>query len=64
MSREKLEMNYVASSYIYVKVSFAQLAIKVLNCMFAKLDVWKLLLQIILVIQIYMYMNVRVVKNY
>lgn len=49
---------------IYVKVSFAQLAIKVLNCMFAKLDVWKLLLQIILVIQIYMYMHVRVVKNY
>lgn len=64
MSREKLEMNYVESSYIYVKVSFAQLAIKVLNCMFAKLDVWKLLLQIILVIQIYMYMHVRVVKNY
>lgn len=63
-SREKLEMNYVASSYVYVKVSFAQLAIKVLNCMFAKLDVWKLLLQIILVIQIYMYMHVRVVKNY
>lgn len=63
-SREKLEMNYVASSYIYVKVSFAQLAIKVLICMFAKLDIWKLLLQIILVIQIYMYMHVRVVKNY
>lgn len=59
MSREKLEMNYV-----YVKVSFAQLAIKVLNCVYAKLDVLKLLLQIVLVIQIYMYRYVRVVKNY
>lgn len=63
MPHEKLEMNYVESS-LYVKVGFAQLAIKVLNCMYAKLDVWKLLLQIILVIQIYMYRYVRVVKNY